>query len=215
MLLIPFKKIAHNTSWFQVFRDLPEVSLREVSWPAFPYCPEVRFKIAHDGLCIYLEYQVREQQILARYRRVNEPVYKDSCVEFFLSFDQEHYYNMEFNALGTALVGYGKNKKGERQRLSSERIGQIEVRSSLAEDKAAYTIAASSWSLQLKIPKSLFYYHPQLVLEGSQGFANFYKCGDDLKEPHFVAWKKVNTLEPDFHQPASFGTVLFGQIPKC
>jgi hypothetical protein len=46
-------------------------------------------------------------------------------------------------------------------------------------------------------------------MKGKKCRANFYKCGDDLPEPHFLAWNMINTEEPDFHRPEFFGTLEF------
>ncbi|KAF5300265.1 hypothetical protein FQR65_LT19374 [Abscondita terminalis] len=70
--------------------------------------------------------EVREDYIKAQYIRPNEAVWEDSCVEFFVSFDQKvHYYNIEMNPLGTGLVGYGTADKDSRSRLTAEQIQQI------------------------------------------------------------------------------------------
>jgi hypothetical protein len=46
-------------------------------------------------------------------------------------------------------------------------------------------------------------------LSGVQAQANFYKCGDKLKQPHYLSWKPVLTSNPDFHQPKYFGEISF------
>ena len=59
-------------------------------WPEYPEyydLPKVSFKIAHGNDCICIKYDVVEHEVLARFRNTNDPVYKDSCVEFFISFD--------------------------------------------------------------------------------------------------------------------------------
>lgn len=89
-------------------RDMP-ISIEP--WPAYPEyhdLPIVSFKIAHGNDCVFIKYDVEEHQMLARYRRTNDPVHKDSCVEFFISFgDDKAYYNLEFNRLGTCFGGFG------------------------------------------------------------------------------------------------------------
>ena len=80
-------------------------------WPEYPEyydLPKVSFKIAHGNDCVFIKYEVEEHEVLARYRNTNDPVYKDSCVEFFIAFgDENSYYNLEFNRLGTCLGGFG------------------------------------------------------------------------------------------------------------
>ena len=51
----------------------------------------------------------------------------------------------------------------------------------------------------------------QLVLSNGAK-VNFYKCGDLLPEPHFICWNKVETTDPDFHQPDFFAPVVFDEV---
>jgi hypothetical protein len=46
-------------------------------------------------------------------------------------------------------------------------------------------------------------------LKGKTCRANFYKCGDDLPEPHFLSWNNIIADKPDFHLPQYFGTLTF------
>src|ERR1700744_2491546 len=68
-------------------------------WPDYPAyydIPKVSFTIAYGVDTIFIKYNVEEHEMLARYRKTNDPVYKDSCVEFFIAFDDKTYYNLEF-----------------------------------------------------------------------------------------------------------------------
>lgn len=100
--IAPAMLSTHMDSW-------PKQAIKEVSWPAYPYRPHVEFTIAHAGQQILLKYDVTEQQVRAVNDQINSPVYEDSCVEFFIAFDESGYYNLQFNSIGTALVGYGSN----------------------------------------------------------------------------------------------------------
>lgn len=182
--------------------------LKEVPWIAFPYRPAVHFKIAHTVAGILLSFDVREKHVKAVYRNTNDPVYKDSCVEFFLSFDGSNYYNLEFNCLGTALAGYGPVQKTARKRLSPETIGQVRRYCSLTAE-AVETGDATEWRLLLHIPFAVFEAHEIDTLSGVRCTGNFYKCGDNLPEPHFVAWNHINSPIPDFHLPQYFGKLIF------
>jgi hypothetical protein len=113
-LIIPF---IENADDHQEFKSLPEHKIDQISWADYPYLPDANFKIAYTDHCIFLKYNVSEKYLKAIYKETNEPVYKDSCVEFFISFDQIHYYNFEFNSIGTALVGYGPAIRDLRKRL--------------------------------------------------------------------------------------------------
>lgn len=186
-----------------LLNDLEWHSIAYSPWiEKYPYCPEVRFQIGHSAETIYLHYEVREEFIKAEYVRINENVWEDSCVEFFLSLDgRETYYNVEYNVLGTGLVGYGPADKSERRRLDPHLTGQISTFTRVynrAGDKV--------WNILLAIPKTIF--GDDIPVE-KVVHANFYKCGDGLPNPHYLAWNNIENPTPNFHLPHYFGEVLF------
>src|SRR5215203_2776745 len=104
-LQVPLLDILHKTSpTEQVSATLNTLIRHEMDiapWTDFNYVPRVEFTIAHNNDCIFLKYYVVEVVIKAAYYQPNDPVYKDSCVEFFVAFNnEEDYYNIEFNAIG-------------------------------------------------------------------------------------------------------------------
>jgi hypothetical protein len=172
-------------------------------WPSYPYKPDVNFAIAHNNNFIFLKYYVTEKSIRAAAGNINGNVWEDACVEFFVSFDDKGYYNIEFNCIGTGLIGFGKEKP-TRQRLEEETIRQIKYQSVIGneEDKI-------HWELTLVIPVVVFTHHQLPSLSGTQCLANFYKCGDALPQPHFIAWSNIEAPQPNFHLPEFFGTLAF------
>ncbi|PTN06284.1 carbohydrate-binding family 9-like protein [Mangrovibacterium marinum] len=178
------------------------------SWDEQSPKPDVQFKIAHNNEAILLQYQVRESELIARYSHNNEPVYKDSCVEFFVSFTGgKDYYNLEFNSLGTCLGGYGPERQN-RERLSADTLRQIKLQSTISRNSAEQPDCIE-WQLNILIPASVFQHTPIDTLAGLKADANFYKCGDELSQPHYLSWKKIDTPTPDFHQPPYFGKIEF------
>lgn len=186
---------------------LTAVALKAVPWVEFPYRPSVYFRIAHTDVGILLRYDVEEKYVQAVYQHPNDPVYKDSCVEFFLSFDKVHYYNMEFNSLGAGLIGYGPAAKPERKRLSAATIEQVRTDSRISAQKLPS--GDTAWQLLLHIPLTVFAYDRVTSLSGLFATGNFYKCGDDLPDPHYVAWSPIKHPTPNFHLPQFFGILRF------
>ncbi|MGK6352963.1 carbohydrate-binding family 9-like protein [Parapedobacter sp. DT-150] len=210
-LVVPFLKHVHyRTSANEALMALGTVhanELEEVPWPDFPYKPSVTFRIAHTVDSLLLEYRVREQHIKAEYRNTNDPVYKDSCVEFFLSFEGQRYYNLEFNCLGTGLIGFGDADIDTRRQLSNATVEKVKTYSSM--EAVAQAGADAEWLLLLNIPFSVFDAHQIASLAGRRCTGNFYKCGDDLPVPHFVSWNGIDHPTPNFHLPQCFGELLF------
>ena len=182
---------------------LPLQQLAEQPWPSFAYKPDVTFSIAHTGDHILLTFNVEEAEVRHENTAINSSVWEDSCVEFFISFDKSGYYNFEFNCIGTALVGFGSDRNN-RNLLPVTLVKRIRCFASM--EKNANSI---QWRLQIIIPISVFMYHNIFSLEGKSCKANFYKCGDKLAQPHFLAWNNIETAEPDFHQPSFFGELEF------
>jgi hypothetical protein len=167
------------------------------------YKPEASFSIAHVDHSILLKFFVIEKEIRAEVSQTNGPVCEDSCVEFFVSFDQSGYYNFEFNAIGTILAAFGKNKS-ERTFLPEEMLQRIEVFTKVSTEQAS-----PYWEMFVVIPIELFIYHSLPSLSGVVCGGNFYKCGDRLSQPHFLSWSNIETGQPNFHLPEFFGTIVF------
>lgn len=190
----------------QVFNSLPAHAIAQQPWPQYPYRPTARFKIAYSGEAILLNYLVEEQFIRLNSFASNDPVWEDSCVEFFISFAEDRYFNLEFNAIGVSLVGYGSQEKNSRQRLDNTEIDRIQ---SYSEIRKVMQGEAIEWNLGLYIPLSIFGRENIPSWRGLQCRANFYKCGDLLPNPHFQSWAPIIHPCPNFHLPDFFAPVEF------
>jgi hypothetical protein len=191
--------------------QLPAKAEHSISNQNWVEAPDVhaKFSIRHDGTSIYLYYQVDEPEIRAVNTGFNSPVWEDSCVEFFLSFGgEEGYYNFEINAIGTVLGAYGVDRN-KRFHLADSLLSQIETSPSLERKPIESLEKRTFWSLQLIIPVRVFHFSKIKNLSGVDAHANFYKCGDKLKQPHFLSWKPVLSSSPDFHTPRYFGQLSF------
>lgn len=181
-------------------------SVSFVNWKEYPYQPEVKFRIAHDGENLYLNWKVDEIEIKAVCEEDGGPVWKDSCVEFFVSFNPSHYYNIETNCIGKVLVGTGVDRMN-RKPVPLTRIRTIQRWSSLGN--RAVSGREGAWELSLILPKELFYLDSIPHFSGLTAQGNFYKCGDDLKQPHFLSWNPIENEAPNFHLSAYFGKISF------
>ena len=180
--------------------------LNQTPWIEYNYLPAVQFALSYDSGHIFLKYYVTEKFIRAANVAPNTAVCQDTCVEFFVSFDDGlNYYNFEFNCIGTMLVGYGKTR-AERDLLPHQLIHQIKYQSVINNDLEGDIV---HWDLTVAIPFSVFRYHKLQSLDGKKCRANFYKCGDNLPIPHYITWSNIICPEPDFHLPEFFGTLQF------
>lgn len=174
-------------------------------WPGGGVKPQTKFNIAYGYDAIFLKFWINEQHYRSVHTQDNEPVYEDSCVEFFIGFnDDEAYYNFEFNAGGTALAGWGKNR--ERELFDPSLVGKIRRFSGVSITDQPLPF---SWELLIVIPFSVFSKHEITTLKSSNCRGNFYKCGDKLPDPHFFCWNNIVANQPNFHLSQYFGEIIF------
>jgi len=184
-------------------------SIDVVNWVEFAYKPLAGFTMGYTRDEIMLKFYVTEKWFRAEKRVSNEAVYEDSCVEFFVSPGNDGiYYNFEFNGIGTCLAGVGKGRH-DRERIAPEAIDLIRRHSSAGNEPVREKRGKFSWDITIAIPYDVFVRHKISYPAGQTFSANFYKCGDTLRIPHYLSWSPVGTLKPDYHKPEYFGLLKF------
>ncbi|MBQ2242748.1 MAG: hypothetical protein II318_00865 [Bacteroidales bacterium] len=181
-----------------------------INWDTHTYRPEVKFRIAYTDDAILLHYKVKEESVKAVTEADNGNVWTDSCVEFFSIPCPEDgiYYNFECNCAGTLLIGSGAERKG-RIRGDKSVTDQILRWSTLGREPFAERIGETEWEIAIILPFKAYFRHEIKSMEGAVIRANFYKCGDDQKTPHYLSWSPIGTEKPAFHAPDYFGTLYF------
>lgn len=182
----------------------------QLTWKTFLYQPHVSFRIAHCDSLLFLKYYVEEEHILAQKTEVNSAVHLDSCVEFFIDPLQDgNYYNFEFNCIGTTHLAYGPNRK-DRQFIPTAMIkDRINTWSTLGKSPFDEKSGLFKWEMVVVIPTSIFKFNNGFNFSKMTSNANFYKCGDNTSQQHFLSWNPVYTKDPDFHRPEYFGVLKF------
>ena len=207
-LIVPhLKGVSSDSSLSAISLQLDNVTKQKIGytpWADYTSKPNVSFSIAYSDDCLLLKYEVEEKTIRAVNTIINSPVYEDSCVEFFIGFDDTGYYNFEFNCIGNRLAEFGKGKKG-RELLPEVLLKKIKSQAVVIQNGDRNV----SWQLTVVILLEIFIHHRLSALQDKQCRANFCKCGDLLPEPHFVTWSNIESDEPNFHLPEFFGTVVF------
>lgn len=183
-------------------------SIDVVNWSDYPYCPDVKFRVAHTGDSILVNYKVTEASVKAVAPADQGRVWEDSCCEFFVRTENEdEYYNFECNCAGTLLVNFGR--KGDRHHAPETVLANVKRWSSLGRDPFEERIGECSWELSLIIPLTSLFNHDIKDLSGIALRGNFYKCGDLLQTPHFLSWSPIDLPQPCFHCPEFFGKLVF------
>jgi hypothetical protein len=197
----------------EAWSGLPALSVRRYLWVKNGYEPAVEARLGYTERFLYVRFDVQEKKVRARFTRFQDPVYKDSCVEFFIdAFPslRKGYLNFEANAVGAFLVAFGPDRS-RRTPLRKEALRGFKFSSTIRKPMDG-ELAAGRWALAYRVPLALFRrIYGREIQPGDRAAANFYKCGDETELPHYGAWSPVGTASPDFHRPEFFGSLIFGR----
>lgn len=180
-----------------------------VNWPAsYPLKPNCKFIIARSTTSLFIHFVVNEKQIQAIYSSDQDPVWQDSCVEFFCQIPgSQTYFNFEFNCIGTCLATERVSRTENVNPLSPDKMSQIKRYASFGNQPFEEKKGDFDWTLTVEIPFSVIGVDADKLPELLK--ANFYKCGDETSEPHYVSWSPIAVENPDFHRPDFFGKLVF------
>ncbi len=151
---------------------------------------------------LYIHLFCAEADPVSRYHKHNEPVYLDSCMEFFFTMHapgkpDNGYVNIECNSDPTTLIGFGVERNG--------RVSIVD----LGVEPFPVTVkkTAETWELFEFVPEAVLLrlfgldrITPETVFKG-----NIYKCGGDHAVEPYSSWAPIDTPAPDFHRPEMFG----------
>ena len=198
------------------FNKAEQGLIRNIRPESSDHHPSVKFALLHDSENLYLHYTVDDSYVRIIHKGFQVPVYKDSCVEFFVKPKKDcGYFNFELNAGGSMLVTYiedhhrtaGVLKKATP--LPPEIGAKIEITHSLPHTVEPEITTPITWTLSLKIPFVVMEHYTGNIScsEGATWRGNFYKCGDETSHPHWLSWSPVKEL--NFHAPDDFGRLCF------
>lgn len=60
-------------------------------------------------------------------------------------------------------------------------------------------VSFKRWEIALDIPFNVFIYNDITSLQRGTLQSQFYKCGDETPEPHYLSWNNILNNEPNFH----------------
>ena len=177
-------------------------------WPTNDYVPVSVARLAWLDVGLLVCMTCRETEEPRRvFRQHRSPVSRDSCLEAFIQPlpAVPGYINVEANAVGTVLAGWGPRREN-RYLLTDKQIEALYLQhTSEKRDDAWY------WQICFVLSSGLLteLMGTEILLQkGNALRANFYKCGDATKYPHYFAWQPIRLPQPDFHQPGYFGNII-------
>lgn len=176
------------------------------AWDLEGYTPDARAYVASGPDRFDVLLCALESTIATVASEFNGEVYRDSCLEFFLRpfADDPRYLNIEVNAAGIALIGFGAD------RSSRVRLPQMP-----AEMKITASVHQGAWwAVAYPLPFSLFReLYGRTPVPGQYMQGNFYKCDESI-HPHFGSWNPIVSPRPDFHRPECFGALAFESVSE-
>jgi hypothetical protein len=204
-----------NNEWEDpTWKEIKTANINNYMGDKPDHFPVTQVKVAYDDMAIYVKFKVNDRYVKAIYSSHQNPVYKDSCVEFFFTpgIDiNEGYFNLEMNCIGTMLFHHQKIPRKNAVSIQKTDIEKVKVITSLTELIDPEQEEDISWTVSYKIPFSILkkYHNFKNPEAGSVWRANFYKCADDTSHPHWLTWAPIDYPTPDFHRPQYFGELHF------
>jgi len=176
--------------------------------------PKTEVKVAYSNTSVSLIFRVEDRYIRAVAPKHQGNVCKDSCVEFFFTPSEDlslGYFNLEINCGGTMLFKFQPSPGNCRSSISEKECSSLSVSHTLPRIIEPEIAGPLTWTVEYSIPFDLLEKYSQVIRPepGVTWRANFYKCADNCSHPHWLTWSPVDLPEPNFHFPASFGTLLF------
>ena len=166
-----------------------------------PYRPNTYFKMGVVGDDLVAKLQCYEENPRAVFENRDDPIYRDSCLEFFVApiEGREEYVNVEMNSKGAFLCEFGK---GKYDRVF---VTTLTDSSPIVEAFKGEDMNGAFWGVTVKLTKVFLQELYKIEkFDFTTVKANFYKCGDDCEIQHYVAFSPVTTLPPGFHNPECF-----------
>lgn len=178
-----------------LWEEIESLSINCFPWESYQQPIRTTAKLVYTDVGITVQCTTDEQPLTAVKTHMNDSVCEDSCMEFFLrSRDSARYMNLEFNPLGTMLIGIGTSSGNNALPFDTPPIRTVSK------------IDTGSWTLQFTLPFSFAETYLGNIRPSFYG--NFYKCGDKTEHPHYACWSPITYATPNFHLPDQFGKFI-------
>ncbi len=160
-------------------------------------------ELSYDDKALYVRLSATERDIRAELKEPLDQPCRDSCLEFFFSpvDGDSRYFNVEFNPNALMFLGFGAGR--------DTLIRLMPMSDSLFSAESRKT--GDGWEIEYAIPHAFvrLFFPTYAPARGYKMHGNFYKCGDETKNEHYLSWNPVRSDLPDFHRQSDFGTIIF------
>jgi hypothetical protein len=207
-----FEGLWEGEAWL----DVPVLQIDQFRPESSDHQPVTQAKLLYSLEGLYGLFRVQDRFVRCVHRRYQDPVFEDSCVEFFVQpRGDKGYFNFEFNCGGALRALYiedpTRTSAGFKafSCLTKQDSRQVRIYHSLPSLVEPESEDPVTWYLEFHIPINLLEKHIGSVdiNPGATWRANLFKCADQTSHPHWAAWSAVNAL--NFHLPECFGVIRF------
>lgn len=182
--------------WDQV----PVLNIEEFPWYTGGEKQATRVQCAVKQDILYMKVDSIDKYIRADACKNNEPVYQDSCFEWFVTpFNKKGgaYFNIEISCNGTIYMAYRDNTK-DKTMASDEILEQIKIVSCMH---------TTYWKLDIRIPLKVLEMMQESKIDKETWYGNFYRCGGK-EDDQYACWQPLQAEKPNFHLPGQFGKLI-------
>lgn len=148
-----------------------------------------------------------EDNLRIECQKRDDPVYTDSCLEFFIApvEGDKRYMNFEVNPNGVYLSQIGEVRENRRFIKELTDLEPVIQPMTVEED------GRTAWGYDILLPCEFIsaLYGVDFKLGECRMKGNFYKCADLSFSPHYGAHFPVTTAALGFHNPDCFGDIIF------
>jgi hypothetical protein len=167
-------------------------------------------RLLWDNDYLYLGYDCEDTDVVAFYQERDDPTYKDDAVELFINPDpgQNFYYGLEMNARATLYDYFYAWPQVLVARVNFDGVKlATNIRGTLNQtgDKD------DGWSLEVAIPWKNFVELGKALppAPGSVWRANLNRWDGTEPNRRLSQWSNSGLSEPNPHNPARFGELVF------
>ncbi len=166
-------------------------------------------RLLWDEWNLYLGYRSEDRHIESKCTEHNAMVWRDTCVEFFVSPETErpeNYYTWEINCCGVTLnklmADFQRNDPAAWRPTDA-------IATSVPGPVKQADAADREWTCEVAIPFSNFALSPVVIppKDGDTWRANFQQCAGPGS--HLATWSPLPADCGSFHTPGSFGELVF------
>ncbi len=190
-------KTSEDLDWSKI----PKADIDTFKW-AEGYEPKAYAQVAIlKGRGLAAKLTAFENDPLAEKKNFNDPVYQDSCLEFFAMFDPDgkKYINIEMNSIGAFLATV---READGNVITIDNFITLpDIRTEKDAEKWSVEVFLSFDDIEKMFPNAC-------LESGSVIKANFYKCGDNTAIPHYGMWNEIGGTKISYHQPEYFGKLI-------